>query len=213
MKLSKKHTIGIAIGVALFLAAFGAAFAAVTLVQVSQTKEGNLSLTGTVIISGDNIALWDTQGRRPLTTPIQFTSVQTQAPLRSLSNINRPEVWIENLSSYNLRPIGPAQSIPIGGECCTWVDAQLWDQYGQWRGFTDWDSWPDGWVMAPNDMWLMRLYICCGKDDLPFGDYSFQMVFGAIGGNADALSAPGFSISEAEALSRGEAGTTRGPRP
>ncbi len=204
MKLSKKGWIGIVAGAALFLAAFGVAFGAVTLVQVSQTHEGVLSLTATVVISGDNIALWDTANRDPLTTPIQFTSFKTQAPLRNFGGITRPEVWIENLSEYNLRPIDPVGDFRIADTCCFHIHADLYDEFGDNRDSTHANEWPEDWVMAPGDMWRMSLYFCCWPQEIPSGDHSFDIVFGAIGGSGDALSASIRSISEAEALGRGE---------
>ncbi len=208
MKPSKKVWIGFAAGITLFLVAFGVAFGAVTLVQVSQTHPGVLSLTATVVISGDNIALWDTLDKQPITTPIQFTSVQTQAPLRSFRGIiNSRAVWMENKSEYYLRPIDPAHEFLFSELCYGYIDARLENEVGVYRGYTGWSEWPVNWVMAPNDMWEMELRMGfeCREGDLPAGDHSFEVVFGAIGGSGDALAASIQSISEAEALGRGPA--------
>ena len=222
MRLKRKHWIGIALGITLFLAAFGVAFGAVALVQVSQTVPATLSLTSAVVISGDNIALWEDQAKTQPLTAVLISQVQTQPPLRNLgvtTQFTPALVYIENRSQYNLRPVDPGTCFYFDGYCI-YVFASLYDQNGNNRGCTCDSSWPSGWVMAPGDMWRMKLdFRGFGIGPPLSGDYNFSLVFGAMGTSGDGGSAPVFSISEEETLRRAQEGKQfipplrRGPRP
>ena len=86
MRLTRKRGIALIVGITVFLVAFGVALA-VTWIQVSQSVPTVLSISPTVIISGDNIALWhDTAKTLPVTgdPALAFSRPQSQPPLRQI---------------------------------------------------------------------------------------------------------------------------------
>lgn len=167
MKLTKKRGIGAVIGIAVFLVAFGIAFA-ITYYQAVITLKSGVTVTTTIIISGDNWSLWhDAAMLQPISGDLDFTwdITQTQAPLRARSLFTDRVFYIQNDSGLRGtpkvgRPLAPCQSFIksdgtfVGSTGATlWADVDGDGNYFDWRGDTCWDTWPDTWVMADGVKW------------------------------------------------------------
>ena len=206
MKLTRKRGIGLGIGITIFLVAFSIALA-VTWIQVSQTVPSTLSVSSTVIISGDNISLWwDTAMTQPVTgdPALEWAKAQTQPPLRNVNITTDVWFYIVNESPYGLVPVDPCHNIirSTDNQRIGWTHTQLRNLNGDWRGdacdVTDWRM-REGFVMAPGEMWQMQPHP--HFDNLAIGDHPFDLIVGAIGNTGDA----------AAALSNTAAGTFSAP--
>ena len=196
MKLTRKRWIGLGIGITIFLVAFGIALAA-TLIQVSQVKPANLKVTSSVVLSGNNMALWrDVNKSQPVTgdPAIEFTKAQTRPPLRQIFAVSDVTLYLENKSLYPGIPIDPCHNTQRSGDNVNigFVHARLFDLNGNYRGDTC-DSTEfrreRGWKLAPGALWKMEPHPHF-NNNATSGDNPFNLVFGFVGTSGDGGSSP-----------------------
>ena len=207
MKLTKKRGIGAVIGIAVFLVAFGIAFA-ITYYQATITLPSGVTVQSTIILSGDNFSLWhDAAMTMPITGDLDLSwdVTRTQAPLGRRSFVSQEEFYIQNDSNLRgtpmmARPLAPCQELirDSDGQRIGDVHAQMWadpdgdGKFDWWRGDACWDGWPEEWVIAPGEKWLVQPHPHFDTFQLLDGLNRFPLVVGGIlwlpGGDAPSAS-------------------------
>ena len=137
-----------------------------------------MTMSSAVVISDDNLGLWHDQAGTDPVTSLEFTGVQFQPPLDSISDAPGVWVFIENRSDIDLTliaPCGDVDSPPgtrIGSMDVDLVDIPSGDSIGN---TCDRDV-----TLAPGEMVRGDVHIHL-EGLLGDGHYDFSTVFGASG--------------------------------
>ena len=192
MKMSKSRWIGLILCVSIFLAAFGISLAGITTgLQVSRQATLNMTVDAAIVLSGDNIGLWDDAAKTVPVDSLDFVRLQLQPPLKSIDK-SQP-TFIENRAAVPLEFVEPCHNLEEPpGTVVGHIRARLHDiATGQFLG----EACNQQVTLQPGDLVEANITVHLEADLAP-GEHTFTVIFGAVGTTGDvAIDPPAGMVS------------------
>ena len=178
---SKWYLLATVLGGLAFAVAFSVALAA-TVVQITREVPGTLTVAEVQVLADQKLALFHDPDESDPVTSLEFVLAGLQPPLEPVLSAEQV-IYIANRSDVDLAFVAPDEDFidPDSGSRIAHIWAAIYDMAGEYRGNTTCCET----MIAAGETVQASVSLDNPEPGLEPGDYSFTVVFGAIGEGED----------------------------